>query len=189
MLNVKINEALRKELDRNCIPYNEGVTTLLVLYFNLQFNNSAMNDQMIMQLSVANLLDYDYEKDEYTFPVPLFEEEKKSTYDKHHPCLDVGFMKTFIDLFIKKNPRKRVSVTQLTEQMVKLVRDFPDVTQYELIEAAKLHLAENDEIHCKQPNYFIHKQGEGYNCMSYIERVREGETAKNKDFNPFEDML
>ena len=61
--------------------------------------------------------------------------------------------------------------------------------QHELMEAAKLHLAEFDDIHCKQPNYFIHKQGEGYNCMAYIERVREGESARSKDFNPFEDTL
>ncbi len=184
-----INEKLKKQFEMNCINYNEGMTTLLILYFGLERNNSAMNDRMITQLSVANLLSYNYERQEYTFPVPLFEEEKKATYDKSHPCLDAGFMREFIDLFIRKNPRKRVSVTQLSEQMVKLVRDFPDVTQHELMEAAKLHLAEFDEIHCKQPNYFIHKQGEGYNCMAYIERVREGESAKSNDFNLFEDTL
>lgn len=186
---LKLNDKLKEQFKENCIDYNEGMTTLLILYFGLEHNNSAMNDKMITQLSVANLLGYDYEKQVYTFPVGLFEEEKKGTYDKNHPCLDPGFMRSFIDLFIKKNPRKRVSVTQLSEQMVKLVKDFPDVTQHELMEAAKLHLAEFDDIHCKQPNYFIHKQGEGYNCMAYIERVREGESAKSKDFNPFEDTL
>lgn len=183
-----INKELKAQLKENCIDVNEGLTVILILYFGLEKGNTMMNDKIITLLSVAQIIDYDYEKEEYIFNIPVFEEEPVKAVEEN-PMFDVSFIKEYISVFVQCNPQKRVSVASVLPKMKMLVKNYPDVTQQELIAAAKLHVTRFDRQHIKQPNYFIHKEGEGFNCMTEIEMVREGHTADKTDANPFEDVL
>lgn len=180
----------------NGIPVNDGLTTLLILHYGIEKDNSIMNDRIISKLSMAGVIDYDYNTEKYTINEPLFDvetlslERPKTDWKKRFPD---DFIKEYVSLFKKVNKERSADRTSVRKKMSDLIelRDST-VTNDEIMEAAKLYTFRMSERpnFIMQADYFIHHRDKGFTIMTYIEEIRENkEKGISDNTSKFEDTL
>lgn len=188
---MQINENLIKELKQACIPVNEGLTTVFILEYGLEDNNTIMNDRIISQLSMAGLVEYDFENEKYIVKFSALSDGKQKTdYVNRFPQ---SFLNEYNNIF-KSVFRERSSDTrEILRKLTKLCEERDaTVTNEEILAAARLHVkraSANGPQFIQKADLFIHHRDKGFSIMPYIEEIRENGGQIETNSNPFNDVM
>lgn len=181
---MEINREIKQLLKEHNENVNEALTILLVIYYKLEKGNLIMNDRYITTLSNLGIIGYDFAKSEYVFKMPLFVEEEDLPKEQINHILSEEFVLEYIDKFKAVNPTRRASKLSVRDRFEKLLKNFHDVTEDEIMKAVDMHIAElSSPNYLKQADYFIWKQNEGFNIMRYIEEIRKGPQKQQGAFD------
>lgn len=164
---MKINKQIKEVLQEINVPYKEGVTYLLSLYFKTVPNYIPEN--IAIPINIAKIVEM--EDGVVSWRIPLFEGQETAFS---------WVIDEYIELFRSagKNKFKRESVAR----MKKLFASNPDIRKEEVLGATRLYLRSvNDPKFVRNPHYFIEKGSGGsktQDILTWIDLYREGQNAE-----------
>lgn len=179
---MKFNKKVIIQLQEAGLNVNESLTTLLILYFNIEKNNLIMKNSYISELSKIGLIEYNFTNKIYKIKCELFEEKIIPVSDE--------FVKKYIDKFRNVNKARTAPTAEVKKRINKLRTEVDKtITDDEILKAVDLHIQRlSSPEYIKQADYFIWGRDCGFYCMKYIEEIRQNPTT-NTSQNPFEQSL
>lgn len=150
-----INPEIREILSEFKIPYDDGVSYLLAVFYNL--DPSYIPDTLKKKVIMARI--FEVGKTGVDWRTPLMEEQMTS----------FGWVKEYVQVFKRLNPDLPGSVTESTKRFKKFFADNPNVTIQDVKGAVNLYIGSvNDYRYLMYPHYFISK-GVGADKTSMLE--------------------
>lgn len=178
---MEFNKELTDVLDDYGINRNEALTVLLILYYNIEYNNQIFNDSMIKTLSQLNFIRYDFQEKKYFLTVPLF---GTSTSDE--------WVKEYMNKFAKVNPERRGDKQSVIKNYSKLQQEYKDVSTDDILKATDIYLAslkrQGKEQYCKKSHKFLWDRDNGYEIITYLEMLKNKPNAASNS-NSLMDIL
>lgn len=158
-----INPAIKSILEENGVDYQDGLTYLLCVYYDVYPSfipdslKRLVNDTKIVVLTSEDI----------TWQIPLFDKEvDNSTFS--------WVITEYVALF--KNIGKGTHGKESIKRMKKFFATYPDVRKDEVIDATVMYLQNTNRTYVRNPHYFIFK-GSGYAMTSdlyaWVETLRQ----------------
>lgn len=161
---VKLNPEVEKYLEKNNIDVRQGIYLLFRLYFDtLELTDIDTSDAIRVT--------------QYNFQLhPLLIDDDTDTGDLD--WIKDEYIKLFKDRFPTLPPSK-VSPSRTKNKMIQFMKDHPDVTKEEILQATMNYLStQNSPTYVKQTDYFVFKGSRNSseredNLMDWIIDLRE----------------
>lgn len=160
---MEINSAIKTILEENGINYQDGVTYLLCIYFDVY---PSFIPEHIKRLVNSTKIVIVTEED-VTWEIPLFSSQVSTQY---FDWVVTEYLEYFKE--IGKGSHSRECI----KRMKKFFATYPDVRKEEVLEATVMYLQNTNKNFVRHPHYFIFK-GSGYSMTSdlyaWVETYRE----------------
>lgn len=169
---MKINTEIKEILEEIGVPYKEGLTYLLSIFFDVTPNY--IPESVSIPVNISKIVEV--EDRQVVWRVPLFEGQETA----------FGWVvDEYVELFkvAGKNKFKRECVAR----MKKLFSSQPEIRKEEVLGATRLYLnSVNDLKFVRNPHYFIEKGsggGKTQDILSWIDLYREHRDSESATDN------
>lgn len=163
-MKLNINEEIKKALIKNKISVTEGISALIILYYDLE--PSFIPDDLYKKLYASEILTKDYSKDIFIWKIPLFEEQVNN-YD---------WIKEWMNLFSEVNKERRGVRATVFKRMQDFFKTYPEYTPEDVLEGTKLYFRHlQDPQYCKKSHKFIKEQDGTSLLKEWVETYKESQ--------------
>lgn len=166
---MEINIAIKTVLEEHSIDYQDGLTYLLCVYFDIY--PSFISDEL--KRLVNNTKIVIVTEDGITWQIPLFTKD-----------VDTSSFSWVVSEYLEyfKKIGKGTHSKECIKRMKKFFAAYPDVRKNEVLEATVMYLQNTDKNFVRFPHYFIFK-GAGFSMTSdlyaWVETYREEMKSQN----------
>lgn len=170
MKTLIINSEVKNILKEGRINYEDGVTYLVTLHYNLK--PSFIPEDLQKRILALNIVNVDYSNNTIKWLIPLFEEGENG----------FEWIGEWMDLFKKINPERRGVKADVLRRMKKFFVNNPAVRKDDVFKATITYLKSiNEPMYCKKSHKFIYEQDGSSMLLDFVNRAKELKGFESND--------
>lgn len=176
-----LNKDIIKTIEDNDLPLNDCLTYLFSVYFKTI--PTYIPELIYNSVNALKIFEIDHNNEEVVWKQELFTDVKQEDVSEE-------WIKEYRQLFINAYKPKGGSLLECKKRMKDFLKEFPDVTKEEIMDATEEYIKNTDFKYLREAHYFIWKQigasvkksDRRYYLHEWVERIREEKNnPKNTD--------